>query len=996
MIIDTRILTSAWRLVAARSGVARLSEPCANSAARYANTKCQLLAQHRSPLTPALSRTESGSAAAARAETAARAGTVALRRHGSPSRAAVAITIISYIFSVILLSPAPASAQITREDPRAAEGAAAEAPPVAESVNRLISAEYLSDDERRAARIRHGQWSAADLSTPALRARAALMVGAWDDAVFDDPAVPAEDRAEARLRRGDLADALEILDAATGARSSRIRAEALEALGRFDEADAAIDPVVASLRHEATGDAHELIEGVRALAIRARLRGEPAGNYRFMMSLLSRARDTLDRMAWEASLAEAELLYDKDNSPEARDAAIRVLTLNPRAGDAWTLLGRMAVDGFNMDGVASLAARLDALAASIPDAPAAVSASGAIITARAMLRQRDADGAADALDRVLARFPGQREAFALRAAAEAVRYDFAGAERMLDEFDAISPGSAVALYEVGRALSEARQYEQAAGYLEQAASRRPNWPPPMVELGLLELQSGRDARALSALRRVAELDPFHVRARNSLELIEELLTYDTVESEHFVVRFKPGVDRIMAEEMLVSLEENHRIVAAEFDHSPSVKTVIELMPNHRWFAVRITGMPAIHTIAAATGPVIAMEAPKVGPEHTGEYDWVRVIRHEYAHTVTLSRTKNRIPHWFTEAAAVHVEQSPRDYDTVRLLVGALTDGELFEMEEINIAFVRPKKPTDRAQAYAQGHWMYEYIVERWGAEAPLRLMDQYANGVREPAAFQSVLGIDRDTFSRDFQVWARGQAASWGMLPEPTVETFLLEETLAHERAREALSTALADYAAGAALALSGANETDVFEPVLVPPSEAMVDRWLEAHPAHPGALELKIGYALRRSGGEPTDESAPIFERYAAARPVDPAPHRLLARLYLASDDPSVRSRAIPHLEYLDAREQQAPVYAAALARLAAEAGDLEAARARAERATTIAPFSAPLRELAAQVALMRRELDTARRHIAALVQIEPGRDVHQRRLDRVIELIAQRGDDK
>ena len=35
-----------------------------------------------------------------------------------------------------------------------------------------------------------------------------------------------------------------------------------------------------------------------------------------------------------------------------------------------------------------------------------------------------------------------------------------------------------------------------------------------------------------------------------LALIKELLTYDTIESEHFIVRFKPGLDEILAPEML--------------------------------------------------------------------------------------------------------------------------------------------------------------------------------------------------------------------------------------------------------------------------------------------------------------------------------------------------------------------------------------------------------------------------------------------------------------
>ena len=869
----------------------------------------------------------------------------------------------------------------------------AEAPALAQSVTRLVNAAYLSDEERRAARVFHGVWSAADLSTPALRAQAALQMGVWDDAVFDDPSVPAEDRAEARLARGDLEDAITVLAGATSVRSRRIRAEALEGLGKFDEADAAIDPVVAALLREPASDPADLVEGVRALAIRARLRGEPAGDYQFMMSLLAHARDDLDRLYWPAHLEEARLLYDKDNSKDAREALVRVLSMNPRSAEAWRLTGRIAVDGFNMDGAAAIAARLDALAVELPDADETGSPDAALITARARLRQSDPDGAAETLDETLARFPKMRAALALRAATQALRYDFDGADKRLAAFDALSPGSAVALYEVGRAVSEARQYARAADYLQRAAARRPNWPPPLVELGLMELQAGRDQKALDALTRVAALDPFHVRARNSLKLIRELMTYDTVESEHFIVRFKPGVDRVMAEEMLGPLENNHRIVVGAIKFEPARKTQIELMPDHRWFAVRITGMPALHTIAASTGPVIAMEAPMVGPNHMGEYDWVRVVRHEYVHTVTLARTKNRIPHWFTEAAAVTLEQAPRDYDTVRLLVGALTHDALFDMDEINMAFVRPKKPTDRAQAYAQGQWMYEYIIERNGPEAPLKLMDLYAQGVREEQAFERVLGETRDRFVADFTLWARGQARSWGMLAEPTVEDLLVKETLADKDARGAMAGDLEDFAVAAAGELAGADEASAFEPDLVKPTEEMVDGWLDRLGDHPGALELKIGFALAKAHGEPTEKIAPLLERYARARPVDPAPHRLLARLFLASQDAAERARAIPHLEYLDAREQNSPVYAAALARLGAEVGDLDLASERAERATTIAPFDASLRELAARVALLQKDLPRARRHIAALVVLEPDREIHRRRLARVDELLAERG---
>src|SRR5690606_11526469 len=134
------------------------------------------------------------------------------------------------------------------------------------------------------------------------------------------------------------------------------------------------------------------------------------------------------------------------------------------------------------------------------------------------------------------------------------------------------------------------------------------------------------------------------------------------------------------------------------------------------------------------------------------------------HTVTLSRTNYRIPLWFTEAAAVFLENSPLDYQTAQLMTMALTQDQLFDLQEVDVAFVRPKKPSDRAQGYAQGHWMYRFMRERWGPQAPLTLMDLYAAGVREDAAMRQALGVSQEEFLSAFREWARDDARSWGML----------------------------------------------------------------------------------------------------------------------------------------------------------------------------------------------------------------------------------------
>lgn len=856
---------------------------------------------------------------------------------------------------------------------------------VSPAVQRIIDAPYTTDQERAQLRVFHGLWTESELANPAFRAVAAFFSGVYDERLYPDDA-PLHIRAEAALRRGDAGAALAMLDGDDSLRAVRIRSHALDTLGRFDDARAETQKAVDALKDGPALRASELVDAVQTIRLRAELNGDPASEYQPMLDLLAQAR-ARDRLYWPATLAEAELLYEKDKRSDAAKAVTEALALNPRSADAWKLLGRLHVDGFNIDAVRQVADSLDAFAREITGDPAYTAPLGAVLRARAWLRQSEPEEARADLAPAAGRFPDEREMLALRAAIAAAEYKPGELEDLLARFEELSPGSPDALFAVGAALAEARQYEPAAEYLRLAIERQPNATAPRIELGLLLLQSGEETEALDALRSVAKQDPFNNRARNSLALLEELVTYSTLENEHFVVRYKPGIDEVMAREMLPHLAEIHEVVAGAFEHEPARKTTLELMPDHQWFAVRITGMPDIHTIAAATGPVIAMEAPKIGPRHSGEYDWVRVVRHEYVHTVTLSRTRNRIPHWFTEAAAVHLELSPRDYDTALLLANALKNGELFDLQEINVAFVRPKKPTDRGQAYAQGHWMYEYIEERWGKQAPLDLMDLYAQGVREADAFRRVLDIEPGAFLTDFGRWAGEQVKAWGLAPEPSLLALRMDAYADTDVGREVLTLALRDLALRNGARIAGLPEIELEGLELPPPTLDDARAWLNRHPANPDALEAFIGLALEESGGVATEELAPVLERYAQARPVDPMPHRVLARHYLSSDDPS---RAIPHLEYLDAREQRTAAFAAALAQRYEEQQDYERASTKAERATTIAPFDAELRELAARVALLRADYAAAERHIDALTRLEPERDIHRQRLDRIRQIRA------
>jgi hypothetical protein len=142
----------------------------------------------------------------------------------------------------------------------------------------------------------------------------------------------------------------------------------------------------------------------------------------------------------------------------------------------------------------------------------------------------------------------------------------------------------------------------------------------------------------------------------------------------------------------------------------------------------------------------------------------------------------------------------------------------------------------------------------------------------------------------------------------------------------------------------------------------------------------------LDASRGAPTAEVVPLLEAYAAARPVDPFPHKLLTTWFLSGggkDDPSATERVISHLEFLDAREQYTPAYASELANRYGVLGQWDRAWAKALRAVRIAPYDARTRETAATVAILRKDYDAAQWQLEALKVIEPDRDIHTQRLD-------------
>jgi tetratricopeptide (TPR) repeat protein len=392
------------------------------------------------------------------------------------------------------------------------------------------------------------------------------------------------------------------------------------------------------------------------------------------------------------------------------------------------------------------------------------------------LRQRRAGLAEPLLQSVLAERPGNLEAMGLLAGVYALQLREDQARDVLERVDRLDPADATALFEVAEQLGAMRQYPRAEAMYKRAIERAPWWTEPRNALGLLYTQSGDERAARLVLEEARELDPFNLRTTNYLRLLDRLDAMDVVSSEHFEVRFDARTDPFLGELMLEYMESVHKDLSAIFDHSPAVTTLIEVFPTHAQFSVRTTGTPWIGTVGASTGRVIAMVAPRDSADTLGSYNWAQVLRHEYAHTVSLSATENRISHWMTEGLAVYAEQTPLQWAWVPLLYSAVTKDQLFTMDRLTWGFVRPKKPTDRVLAYAQSYWMCRYLIDTYGRESMLQLLGAFKRGLDERAAFTEVIARTPEQFHEEFVRWARREVGRWGYDESSTLRYNQLRE----------------------------------------------------------------------------------------------------------------------------------------------------------------------------------------------------------------------------
>ncbi len=425
-----------------------------------------------------------------------------------------------------------------------------------------------------------------------------------------------------------------------------------------------------------------------------------------IMEMFVKSYDVIDRRYWPARVAAAEYLMLHDDGPKAMTELRAARDANPNDTASIELLGKINIAGFNFEAIDRC---VDLIRDINPDSPAAD-----LLEARSLLLARLPLEAEEPINRVVERQPENLEALGLLAAAKSLQLKESEAQAILKRVEAIDPNNASAYVEVADQLSALRQYPRAIAIYKIATERAPWWTAAQNGLGLLYTQSGDEDLARSTLDAAHKVDPYNLKTTNYLRLLDMLANFTRKETPHFVLVYNSRVDPLIPEYFGDYLETVYTAVTHDFAHEPAEKTYIEVFPTHEEFSVRTAGVTLISTVAASTGRVIAMVAPRTAAGTQGPFNWSLVLRHEFTHTVTLSATENRIPHWYTEGLAVWEEHNPVRWDWVPMLYAAVKNDTLMPLDKLTWGFVRPKK-TERPAARVRGEFLdlHVYRADIW-------------------------------------------------------------------------------------------------------------------------------------------------------------------------------------------------------------------------------------------------------------------------------------------
>ena len=304
-----------------------------------------------------------------------------------------------------------------------------------------------------------------------------------------------------------------------------------------------------------------------------------------------------------------------------------------------------------------------------------------------------------------------------------------------------------------------RRTEQAAQFAKRAISISPRLWEAHLSLGMALLRLGQMEQGRAEVEVAFKGDPFNVWAKNTLDLLDTMKEFKETKRGAFIVKASAQESDVLSGYALDLVEEAQNKLTSKYKFTPKGPIIVEIFQNHEDFAVRTLGIPGLGALGVCFGMVIAQDSPSA--REVGEFNWGSTLWHEYTHVITLQMTDYRIPRWFSEGLSVYEERRARPGwgdDWNQLFVRSFTDGKWFKIADIDAGFQRPRSPQDLPIAYFEASQICEFIVDRFGFDAILRMLAMYRDKAQTPEILRQVLKLTEADFDREFTAYVQSKA----------------------------------------------------------------------------------------------------------------------------------------------------------------------------------------------------------------------------------------------
>lgn len=460
---------------------------------------------------------------------------------------------------------------------------------------------------------------------------------------------------------------------------------------------------------------------------------------------------TRDGTYLPARIAVGDLLLEKYNNTEAREAYQQALSINPNSPAA--LLG--TARSMHFDGRPEA---MDQVIRSLDVNPNYVPAR--VFLARLYIESERYGAALGEVRRALETNPTSLEALSVRAAVEHLTGDEGAFLRTERAILAMHPRYAELYNTLSELSARNRLYGEAVRFGREAVELDPiSWRGHGL-LGMNQLRTGDITGGRRSLEAAFEGDPFNVWIKNTLDLTDTFAEFTTTTTERFHLVIHRDESALLAPYLGALAERAYDALSTRYGYAPATPIRIEVFPAHADFSVRTVGIAGIGALGVSFGPVIAMDSPSA--RQRGEFNWGSTLWHEIAHTFHLGLTEHRVPRWFSEGLAVYEERRAQqgwgDDASVGFLV-AFREDRLLPVSELNNGFVRPAYPQQIIHSYYQASLVCEFIERESGPNALTAMLHAFRDRKNTSEAIEAVVGMDEGEFDRAFLQYMRQRFA---------------------------------------------------------------------------------------------------------------------------------------------------------------------------------------------------------------------------------------------